>query len=253
MTTVQNFIGGELVDSVSGAKMSLVDPSTGEHYGTAPISNAAGRRQRVRGGRHGVQGLEAHDAVACGRRRCSTSPTRSRSAPTTWWPPRAATRASRSRDHGGGDPADGRPDPVLRRRRPRAGGQVGRRVHGGPHVVDPPRAGRRRRAGRAVELPDDDGDLEVRPAVAAGNTVVLKPSDTTPVTTVMLAELAAKHSPPGVLNVVTGDRVTGASVVAHPTPQMVSITGRSRRAAPSRSARAGTSSARTSNSAARRR
>ena len=48
------------------------------------------------------------------------------------------------------------------------------------------------------------------PAIAAGNTVVIKPSDTTPVTTVMLAELAAKHLPPGVLNVVTGDRVTGA-------------------------------------------
>src|SRR5665811_1553500 len=41
----------------------------------------------------------------------------------------------------------------------------------------------------------------------------------------MLAELAAKHFPPGVLNVVAGDRVTGAAVVAHPTPQMVSITG----------------------------
>ena len=63
------------------------------------------------------------------------------------------------------------------------------------------------------------------PAIAAGNTVVIKPSDTTPVTTVMLAELAAKHLPPGVLNVVTGDRVTGAALVAHPTPQMVSITG----------------------------
>src|SRR5215213_7635046 len=63
------------------------------------------------------------------------------------------------------------------------------------------------------------------PAIAAGNTVVIKPSDTTPVTTVMLAELAAKHLPPGVLNVVTGDRVTGAAVVAHPTPEMVSITG----------------------------
>ncbi len=63
------------------------------------------------------------------------------------------------------------------------------------------------------------------PAVAAGNTVVIKPSDTTPVTTVMLAELAARHFPPGVLNVVCGDRVTGAAVVAHPTPQMVSITG----------------------------
>jgi betaine-aldehyde dehydrogenase len=63
------------------------------------------------------------------------------------------------------------------------------------------------------------------PAIAAGNTVVLKPSDTTPVTTVMLAEIAAKHFGPGVLNVVCGDRVTGAAVVAHPTPQMVSITG----------------------------
>jgi betaine-aldehyde dehydrogenase len=63
------------------------------------------------------------------------------------------------------------------------------------------------------------------PAIAAGNTVVIKPSDTTPVSTVMLAELASKHLPPGVLNVVCGDRVTGAAVVAHPTPEMVSITG----------------------------
>ena len=39
MTTVQNFIGGELVDSVGGATMPLVDPSTGEQYGTAPVSN----------------------------------------------------------------------------------------------------------------------------------------------------------------------------------------------------------------------
>ena len=40
MTVVQNFIGGELADSVSGATMPLVDPRTGEKYGTAPISNA---------------------------------------------------------------------------------------------------------------------------------------------------------------------------------------------------------------------
>jgi aminobutyraldehyde dehydrogenase len=63
------------------------------------------------------------------------------------------------------------------------------------------------------------------PAIAAGNTVVIKPSDTTPVTTVMLAEIASRHFPPGVLNAVCGDRNTGAAVVAHPTPQMVSITG----------------------------
>ncbi|GAB3673919.1 gamma-aminobutyraldehyde dehydrogenase [Angustibacter aerolatus] len=63
------------------------------------------------------------------------------------------------------------------------------------------------------------------PAIAAGNTVVLKPSDTTPETTLLLAEIAAEFLPPGVLNVVTGDRSTGAALVEHKTPAMVSITG----------------------------
>ena len=63
------------------------------------------------------------------------------------------------------------------------------------------------------------------PAIAAGNTVVLKPSDTTPVTTLMLAEIGAEFLPPGVFNVVCGDRDTGASLIAHDTPAMVSITG----------------------------
>jgi betaine-aldehyde dehydrogenase len=63
------------------------------------------------------------------------------------------------------------------------------------------------------------------PAIAAGNTVVLKPSETTPLTTVRMAELALEVLPPGVLNVICGDRSTGAAVVAHPIPQMVSITG----------------------------
>jgi betaine-aldehyde dehydrogenase len=66
------------------------------------------------------------------------------------------------------------------------------------------------------------------PALAAGNTVVLKPSDTTPVTTLLLAEIAAEFLPPGVFNVVCGDRDTGRALVAHPTPQFVSITGSTR-------------------------
>src|SRR5690242_15270459 len=66
---------------------------------------------------------------------------------------------------------------------------------------------------------------KLAPAIAAGNTVVLKPSDTTPVSTVRLAELAAEVLPPGVLNVVCGDRATGRAVVEHPTPQLVAITG----------------------------
>lgn len=63
------------------------------------------------------------------------------------------------------------------------------------------------------------------PAIAAGNTVVLKPSDTTPVSTLMMAEMAAEFMPPGVFNVVCGDRDTGAALTTHPTPQMASITG----------------------------
>ena len=63
------------------------------------------------------------------------------------------------------------------------------------------------------------------PAIAAGNTVVLKPSDTTPVTTAWMAELMAEHLPPGVCNVVCGDRGTGAALVSHPIPAMASITG----------------------------
>ena len=63
------------------------------------------------------------------------------------------------------------------------------------------------------------------PAIAAGNTTVLKPSDTTPTSTLLLAQVAAEFLPPGVLNVITGDRTTGARVIEHTTPQMVSITG----------------------------
>ena len=63
------------------------------------------------------------------------------------------------------------------------------------------------------------------PAIAAGNTTVLKPSDTTPSATLFLAEIAAEFLPKGVLNVIAGDRTTGGAMIAHPTPQMVSITG----------------------------
>jgi betaine-aldehyde dehydrogenase len=63
------------------------------------------------------------------------------------------------------------------------------------------------------------------PALAAGNTTVLKPSDTTPQSTLLLAEIAAEFLPNGVLNVITGDRTTGAAMIDNKIPQMVSITG----------------------------
>ncbi|MFG2329292.1 aldehyde dehydrogenase family protein, partial [Streptomyces sp. NPDC048604] len=63
------------------------------------------------------------------------------------------------------------------------------------------------------------------PALAAGNTVVLKPSDTTPASTVLMAEIIGQIVPKGVFNVICGDRETGRTMVEHATPAMASITG----------------------------
>jgi betaine-aldehyde dehydrogenase len=63
------------------------------------------------------------------------------------------------------------------------------------------------------------------PAIAAGNTMVLKPGDSTPASTLYMAELMAQVLPEGVFNVVCGDRDTGRLLVEHPVPAMVSITG----------------------------
>ncbi|HEX5966876.1 MAG TPA: gamma-aminobutyraldehyde dehydrogenase [Intrasporangium sp.] len=66
---------------------------------------------------------------------------------------------------------------------------------------------------------------KIAPALAAGNTIVLKPSDTTPETTLLLAEVASEFLPEGTFNVVTGDRDTGRRLVEHDTPALVAITG----------------------------
>lgn len=69
------------------------------------------------------------------------------------------------------------------------------------------------------------GVWKFAPALAAGNTVVLKPSDTTPASTVLMAEIIGSIVPPGVFNVICGDRDTGRAMVEHRTPAMASITG----------------------------
>jgi len=66
---------------------------------------------------------------------------------------------------------------------------------------------------------------KIAPALAAGNTIVLKPSDTTPRSTVRLAEIAGRILPAGVFNVVNGNADTGRQLVEHPVPGLVAITG----------------------------
>jgi betaine-aldehyde dehydrogenase len=69
---------------------------------------------------------------------------------------------------------------------------------------------------------------KLAPALAAGNTAVLKPSDTTPASSTWLVRKAQEVFPPGVVNLVCGDRDTGARLAAHPVPRMISITGSTR-------------------------
>jgi betaine-aldehyde dehydrogenase len=63
------------------------------------------------------------------------------------------------------------------------------------------------------------------PALAAGNTIVLKPSDTTPASTMLLAEMVSEFVPAGVFNAVMGTRDSGRAMIENKIPQMVSITG----------------------------
>src|SRR3954447_1256948 len=225
MTTVRNFIGGELVDSVSGATMPLVDPSTGEQYGTAPVSNE-----------QDIDNAYAAAAKAFKDWKRTTPSARQKALLAFADEVEAAAGdlvAAEGRN-------TGKPNHVtLAEELPPMVDQI-RFFAGAARVLEGKSAGeymeghtswiRREPVGVIGQVAPWNYPMMMAiwkfcPAVAAGNTVVIKPSDTTPVTTVMLAELAAKHLPPGVLNVVTGDRVTGAAVVAHPTPQRVSITG----------------------------
>jgi betaine-aldehyde dehydrogenase len=225
VTTVKNFIGGELVDSVSGATMPLVDPATGEKYGTAPVSNEAD-----------VDNAYAAAAAAFKDWKRTTPSVRQKALlDFADEVERAADELVAAEGRNTGKPCQltrtEEIPPMVDQIRFFAGAaRVLEGKSAGEYMADHTSWIRREPVGVIGQVAPWNYPMMMAiwkfcPAVAAGNTVVIKPSDTTPVTTVMLAELAAKHFPPGVLNVVTGDRVTGASVVAHPTPQMVSITG----------------------------
>ena len=225
MTKVQNFIGGELVDSVSGATMPLVDPTTGEEYATAPISNEADIDNAY---------AAASKAFADWKR---TTPSHRQKALLDFADDVEKNAQALVEAEGRNT---GKPNHVtMAEEIPPMVDQI-RFFAGAARMLEGKSAGeymenhtswiRREPVGVIGQVAPWNYPMMMAiwkfcPAIAAGNTVVIKPSDTTPVTTVMLAEIAAKHFPPGVLNVVCGDRDTGAAVVAHPTPEMVSITG----------------------------
>src|SRR3954468_500273 len=225
MTKVQNFIGGELVDSVSGATMPLVDPATGEEYARAPISNEADIDNAY---------AAASKAFADWKR---TTPSHRQKALLDFADDieKNAQALVEAEGRNTGKPnhvtmAEEIPPMVDQIRFFAGAARLLEGISAGEYMENHTSWIRREPVGVIGQVAPWNYPMMMAiwkfvPAVAAGNTVVIKPSDTTPVTTVMLAEIAARHFPPGVLNVVCGDRATGAAVVAPPAPEMVSITG----------------------------
>jgi len=222
---LQNFVGGQWTDLAYDKRADLIDPSTGEVFATAPVSGAD----------------EVNAAVAAAAE-----------AFPGW---RDATPAERSlallRI---ADALEARADEFVKAESQNTGKPIAltaseeippmvdqiRFFAGAARMLEGRSAGeymsgftsfiRREPVGVCAAVTPWNYPMMMAvwkwaPALAAGNTMVLKPSDTTPVTTLLMAELISEFVPPGVLNVVCGDRDTGRQLVSHKVPQMVSITG----------------------------
>ncbi|HET7683659.1 MAG TPA: gamma-aminobutyraldehyde dehydrogenase [Marmoricola sp.] len=224
-TVFRNVVNGELVDAVSGETYDVVDPTTGDVYATAPMS---GPEDVDRAYQAAAKAFETWgDTTPSERQRAllkiaDALEERSREFVDV-----------ESRDTGKpiGFTIDEELPPAIDQLRFFAG--AARVLEGrsaGEYLADHTSFVRREPIGVVGQVTPWNYPLmmmvwKIGPALAAGNTVVLKPSDTTPASSTLLAELCQEFLPPGVLNVVTGDRDTGRAVVGHPVPQLVAITG----------------------------
>jgi betaine-aldehyde dehydrogenase len=225
MPDFKNVVDGELVEAVSGETYDVIDPTTGEVYATAPLSGAEDVDRAFRAADRAFEGwgrmtprdragallkiadavegrLEEVNAVECKDTGKPLALTMSEEMPYAADHFRFFAGASR----------------VLEGR------------SAGEYLDDHTSWVRREPIGVVGQVTPWNYPLlmmiwKVAPALAAGNTVVLKPSDTTPASTTLFAELCQEFLPPGVFNVVCGDRDTGRTLVEHEIPQMVAITG----------------------------
>ncbi|KAB2810836.1 gamma-aminobutyraldehyde dehydrogenase [Pimelobacter simplex] len=225
MTTLRNLIDGVSVDAASGATYDVVDPATGQSYATAP---ASGPEDVDRAMRAAATAFESWG---------ETTPKERQEALLRI----AQGLEDRSEEFVEAECRNtGKPVGLTRDEELPPSVDELRFFAGAARVLEGRSAGeylkdhtswiRREPIGVVGQVTPWNYPLmmaiwKIAPALAAGNTIVLKPSDTTPASTVLLAELAAEHLPPGVLNVVCGDRDTGRALVEHPTPQLVAITG----------------------------
>jgi betaine-aldehyde dehydrogenase len=225
-TKLKNFIGGKPVEPVEGGMEDVVNPATGETIASAPLSTKAD--------------VDAAVAAAVGAfEGWATTPPGERA--------RALLRMADLIEERGEEIADleaadaGKPrTAVLEDEIPVMADQL-RFFAGAARCLEGRAAGeymeartsfvRREPVGVVGQITPWNYPLmmaiwKIGPALGAGNTVVLKPAETTPLTTLRFAEWCADLLPPGVLNVIGGHgEPTGAELVSHPDVEMVCLTG----------------------------
>ncbi|MET7912654.1 gamma-aminobutyraldehyde dehydrogenase [Streptomyces avermitilis] len=228
--TLRNYIDGEFVDAKDGRTLPVVDPTTGEVYASSPLSGAAD-----------VDAAMAAAAAAFPVWRDSTPSTRQKLLLKI-----ADAVEARADELVEAECRDtGKPRAVTRTEEIVPMVDQLRFFAGAARLLEGKAAGeytegltsiiRREPIGVCAQVapwnyPMMTAVWKFAPAIAAGNTVVLKPSDTTPASTVLLAGIVGDvlkelDLPAGVLNVVCGDRNTGQLMVEHPVPAMAAITG----------------------------
>ncbi len=222
---LENFVGGKRVPASDGRTSAVVDPSTGEAYLRAPVSGPADVDAALHAaaeafetwrdatpGERSLALLRFADAIEARAEDLVEAESRNTGKPV------AMTRTDEV-------------PPCADELRFFAGAaRLGEGKSAGEYLRGHTSMIRREPIGVCAQVTPWNYPMmmaiwKLAPALAAGNTVVLKPSDTTPVSTLLLAEIAAEFLPPGVLNVICGDRDTGRALVSHDIPQMVSITG----------------------------
>ncbi len=222
---LRNFVNGKHTDPRDGTYSDVIDPSTGEAYAKAPISSAADVD-------------DALQAAATAFETWRDTTPAERSLAMLKFAAAVEERAQEITEvesKNTGKPvaltlSEELPPSVDQLRFFAAAARLLEGRSAGEYMRDHTSMIRREPIGVCAQVTPWNYPLmmavwKIGPALAAGNTVVLKPSDTTPASTLLLAEIASEFFPAGVFNVICGDRDTGRELVRNKIPSMVSITG----------------------------
>ena len=225
MKKLQNFINGKSVDGASGETTTLINPSTGQAFATAPKSNAADIDKAMKAASEAFPGWR--DSTPSERQRALLKIADAIEARAEEFVNLESENCGKPKSLTASEEMPPMVDQIrffAGAARNLEGRSAGEYMHGMTSFI------RREPIGVCAQVTPWNYPMMMAvwkwaPAIAAGNTVVLKPSDTTPVTTLFMAQIMGEFLPDGVINVIAGERATGAALVDHATPAMVSVTG----------------------------